>query len=361
MVLDGADEVVDDVSTQEARIASAVDEAASVEAVLERALAACEEVSCPLAVDGDATAGYLAALERKDLVNEEAGNPSAMVLGVVTYLYNENSWPELWDALVGLRDRGEVEELVESFRFQQPTDGASFTGHVNCLDAWAIHPDIDRAVQLDDASVGRMAVELAAPLLNAAVDESGDACPFFDTLDVAPAPVPIDGGGVPILVIGNRSDPITSFQDSERLATDVLRNGYLIDTDHFQHTVFPRNDCVNDIVWALLFDDELPAERIVTCERQEPTSADLAPILNAICPYLEEAVGGAAGIDEPDAVCGFFVDSIVQRYEYADLEGLLNSTEEDDVEILVDAYLEAVDQAGLVDDRCEGGSHLVAR
>ena len=44
---------------------------------------------------------------------------------------------------------------------------------------------------------------------------------------------------MPILVVGNHTDPTTSFGESEELVTETLSNGYLLETSHASHVVYP--------------------------------------------------------------------------------------------------------------------------
>ena len=74
---------------------------------------------------------------------------------------------------------------------------------------------------------------------------------------------------MPILVIGNHSDPATSFGESEELVTETLANGYLVETSHVSHVVYPRNTCVNDHIHRALIDMVYPNERRVVCEPRE--------------------------------------------------------------------------------------------
>ena len=73
---------------------------------------------------------------------------------------------------------------------------------------------------------------------------------------------------MPILVVGNRSDPFTPFSESEELVTETLSNGYLLETSHFSHVVYPENECVNDHVHKVLIDGVYPTERRLFCERE---------------------------------------------------------------------------------------------
>ena len=96
-----------------------------------------------------------------------------------------------------------------------------------------------------------------------------EECPFYDQFAPDPFEGPFDGGGVPILVIGNPADPITSFGESEELAAEALSNGYLVEVSHAEHVVYPANQCVNEHVHRALIDSVYPSERRVICEEVE--------------------------------------------------------------------------------------------
>ena len=70
------------------------------------------------------------------------------------------------------------------------------------------------------------------------------------------------------MVIGNRSDPVTSFGESEEFVNDTLRNGYLVETSHFRHGVYPDNKCVNEHVHKALLEVVYP-EGSVFCDRED--------------------------------------------------------------------------------------------
>ena len=72
-----------------------------------------------------------------------------------------------------------------------------------------------------------------------------------------------------ILVIGNHSDPISPFGESEELVNEALSNGYLVEVSHARHLVYPDNQCVNQHVHRALVDLEYPSERRVMCAEEE--------------------------------------------------------------------------------------------
>ena len=114
----------------------------------------------------------------------------------------------------------------------------------------------------------RDAIIETLPLIDAIYTLTPSACRFYDQFAPMPLVGALDGGGVPILVVGNRTDPATLFGDSEELVTETLNNGYLLETAHTGHVVYPNNECVNDYVHRVLIDGEYP-ERRVFCERED--------------------------------------------------------------------------------------------
>ncbi|MCP4961361.1 MAG: alpha/beta fold hydrolase [Actinomycetia bacterium] len=267
MVLDGADNPVDPSQTRAQRVDNAMEETAPLEDKLRSALEACDDRSCPIYNGGDPVAYYYEAATKLHLVDEELQDaPFAGALGVITTLYSEETWPLLWD---GLSDLNEFDDPtlfsdLALFQLDDPSQ-PSFTAHVNCLDSWVIDSHVDRYDRVEDLNVmtDRVAAEL--PLLSA-LDLTGfDVCPYFDTIAPAALDRPLDGSDVPIIVIGNHGDPVTPFAESEQLATETLSNGLLVEVNHPEHTVYPNNECVNDIVDRVLIDGVTPTSDRVGC------------------------------------------------------------------------------------------------
>ena len=249
MVADGADNPVDEADTQQERMEEALEEEAPFEENLKRALMACDSAECPIYNDGDPIGYYYRAAEKLHLVNAAAGGvPYAALLGLITPLYDEEEWPDLWQALHELYEDDDPTLLLEFAMWQLDDDptAANFAGHVNCLDSFALKPELDRATRLDDSAVFDAAAEDRFPLIEAADSDFPSACPFYDQFAPEPLDVPLDGGGVPILVVGNHDDPATPFSESEEFVTETLSNGYLLETSHARHGVYPDNECVNE-------------------------------------------------------------------------------------------------------------------
>ena len=272
MVVDGADNPVKKTATQEERIAEGLEKAAELAAKLEQALTACADPECPIYNDGDPVGYYRKAVAKLDLVIAAAdNNPMAGAFGVISTLYTEDDWPGLWQGLFELNENDDPSILFEfaSINLGEDPTAASFPGHVNCLDQWVLHPELDRATLLEDSAVADSIANEKFPLL-AIIDPSfPGTCLFYDQFTPEPLDGPLDGGDVPILVIGNTSDTFTSFRESEELVNETLSNGYLLETAHYKHGVYPENQCVNGHVHRALIDGVYPGERRVVCERED--------------------------------------------------------------------------------------------
>ena len=272
MAVDGADNPVDRASTRQERIEEITEEVAAFADQLDQALAACSDPLCPIYNQGDPVAYYRKAVAKLDLVNQAASdNPVAGALGVVTTLYSRDYWPLLWRGLFDLHEKNDPSILLEFalLHLDEDPSAANFTAHVNCLDGLALYPELDRETLLADAVAIEAVMEQQFPLLDLIDPQFPNACLFYDQFAPDPFQGPLDGGNVPILVIGNHSDPATSFGESEELVTETLANGYLVETSHISHVVYPRNTCVNDHIHRALIDMVYPDERRVVCELRE--------------------------------------------------------------------------------------------
>ena len=305
MVLDGADNPQDDLATFEEREASMLEELSGFETQLSEALASCDSAECPLYNDGDPVAAYNeAAAKLDDLIPLVGGNPDAPVFAVVSGLYSETEWPMLMEGLAALRDDDETDILMDLISFQIDTDGGiNETEYINCLDSWVLYPELDRETQFNDEERLVATLQREMPLLAEAMDlQAVYACPFMDSLKPVAFEGPLDGGDVPILVIGNRSDPATPFVESKELVDDILSNGTLLEVDHYQHTVYPLNQCVVDRVHEVLIDGDVPTGKVEKCERDDTFAdpeADLNELFITDCKYLSEQYN----LDEDATFC----------------------------------------------------------
>lgn len=268
MVVDGADNPVDDVSTVEARVANVIDELRQFEVLLGEALDACDQPQCPIYNGGDPR-GYfkenVGALEA--VADATGGNPVAGALSIITPLYSEETWPYLWTGYALLVEADDPSLLAEFALFQlgDSSGGTTFVEHVNCLDSWVLNPQLDRHVRLSDERAMEEAAHRELPLLAHLEFTAPGTCPFYDLLDLNSFSGTLDGSDVPIVVIGNPRDPATPLSESRELVDDTLSNGYLVEAEHFAHGVYPNNECANEIIHRALIDLLLPEERTTIC------------------------------------------------------------------------------------------------
>ena len=202
----------------------------------------------------------------------------SFVLGIVGHLYSETLWPALHQSIYDLGEFDDPSGFVDAIDNAGTVDGPSFTAHVNCLDQWALFPDDTLASILEEeATIGEAAEAIVDPefplLTSIDIPDQASPCLFFEALDPPAFEGTFDGGGVPILVVGNTSDPITPFEKSEVYATEVLADGHLVRVEHPAHVVYPGNACVNDFVHAALIDREYPDDQ-PECALEEPPALD---------------------------------------------------------------------------------------
>ena len=275
MVVDGARNPLADAETLDERVQLARDQIGPLEAQFEAALASCDSPVCPIFNDGDPEGFWYDTAPKLDLIAQAKGdNPTAISFGIIGHLYTEQLWPDLHQAIYDLNVNDDPGGFVTAIGNAGQVDGPSFTGHVNCLDQWALFPgetleDIVFEEQLYQDQVDSI-IWAEFPLLGASqLPENASVCLHFETIDAPAFDGTFDGGDVPIVVIGNTSDPITPFVQSDQFANDVLANARLVRVEHPQHVVYPANGCVNDIVHAALIDLELPADD-TQCEAEGP-------------------------------------------------------------------------------------------
>lgn len=280
MVVDGADNAADPVENAEDLVEETIEEIAPFEEQLAAALDSCRP-SCPFGSD-PAEALRDAAANAELIEDLFDGDDRAFVFAIIGTLYDEASWPDLHQGLVDLA-AGDPTTLqpYTAINLDAEETYPNITEHVNCIDGWIVNPaSRAEAFALAEEAFGdgrgdRFFEQF--PLLRAIgesdpesglteVGAAGDSiCSYYDVIVGEPLVEAFDGGDVPIVVIGNRSDPFTPFSESQELVDEVLSAGILVEVDHPAHTVYPENLCVNEIVHQTLIDGDLP-EPGATCE-----------------------------------------------------------------------------------------------
>ena len=265
MVLDGAINPNHDASTSEARVERDFGRLAPIDQRLAEALKACDGDDCPIRHGGDQIGWFLNNADRTAVVADHFdGFGPAPALAMVTPLYAEAFWPVWHTALDAAVTHGDGSALAR-FAALQLLEGDltgewsawTATAHINCLDSWIAAPGLSAEERIRDADSLAEQVEQRLPLL-AAIPDLGwayDLCPFYEN-DLRPPASSVgelNGGDAAIMVIGNRSDPVTPIADAESLA-GVMRNSTLLTTDHPQHVAYPTDPCVIERVHVFLID-----------------------------------------------------------------------------------------------------------
>jgi pimeloyl-ACP methyl ester carboxylesterase len=265
MVLDGAvDPDADPVADAEAQAAG-----------FEKAYKAFAEdcvtlrAGCPM---GGAPQAYLEKVldqaEAKPIPTKAKGDDREAKAGdvftaVVAALYDEDSWPQLSQALVAARkgDASGVFTLADSYtgRLEDGSYSNLFDANyaINCADT----PE-DDLVSEDQVRTLVADWSKKYPLFGAGSAAALYNCTVWDA-QRTPLPERDAEGSAPILVIGTEGDPATPLAGAKDMAKD-LTGGVLLTWQGEGHTAYPKSDCVTDAVDTYLIRDKAPKNDL-TC------------------------------------------------------------------------------------------------
>lgn len=226
---------------------------ASIDAAITRAFSACTpSTGCPV---DDLAATYDRVRERVERSPLTANDgtvigPAELATGTVYASYDPSLWTELADALADAEngDGRAMRRMAQGYY-----DFGGFTAYVGvaCLDSQ--HP-----IGSDAYRAFAQTLEELSPRFGGSIANELLPCAYWPT-----PPQPVTGvvtgeGGPPVLVLGNRGDAATPYENSVRVAKDLV-NGHLVSNDGEGHTSFGRSRCVDDAVTAYLIDLDVPA------------------------------------------------------------------------------------------------------
>jgi pimeloyl-ACP methyl ester carboxylesterase len=253
MVLDAA---IDPAMSTEQYV---LDQAKSLEAVLNDFLAACQgSSSCGWRFTGDPTSALLALIAQSRQQSIPAANGRSAGSGeiydaLLDGLYSQSSWPGLASALgeAAAGNSSAVLSMSDGYRQNGSTNGSDAAEAIFCLD----HPvsrDPSRYPAL--AAFAGSSAPVFGPLLLWGV--LGCAVwPAPPTRTPAPAVAP---GSAPILVTGATKDPVTPYQWAVNLAHE-LQHGFLLTWQGENHVSYYYSNCVRTIDQAYLISGTLPS------------------------------------------------------------------------------------------------------
>ncbi|MCO4274816.1 alpha/beta hydrolase [Pseudarthrobacter sp. HLT3-5] len=264
MVLDGA--LDPSISNEELTSGQAV----AFEKAIRAYVASCQqESSCPLSGNVDSGVQQI-----RDLITAVQNTPwqakdgrlvnaTMFVSGLITPLYNDQSWPALTQALeAALNGDASLMLRLADLGADRGADGkytsnSTFAfGAINCLD----YPMVS-----DTAAMRAEQQQLmqASPTLGYFFAYGGTNCVDWPYKNLrTPAPVEYTGDA-PIVVIGTTGDPATPVEWAASLRKQ-LGNASLLTWQGEGHTAYGRaNSCLEDAVDKYLVDGTVPADNTV--------------------------------------------------------------------------------------------------
>ncbi|MCU1435333.1 MAG: alpha/beta hydrolase [Pseudarthrobacter sp.] len=264
MVLDGA--LDPSISNEELTMGQAV----AFEKAIRAYVASCQRgEGCPLTGDVDSGVqqirDLIAAVQNRAWQAKDGRmvNATMFVSGLITPLYNDQSWPALTQALESaLKGDASLMLRLADLGADRGTDG-KYTSNstfafsaINCLD----YPMVSDTAAM---RAEEQRLRQASPTLGYFFAYGGTNCVDWP-YDSVRTPAPVEyTGDAPIVVIGTTGDPATPVEWSASLRKQ-LGNASLMTWQGEGHTAYGRaNSCLEDAVDSYLVDGKVPADNTV--------------------------------------------------------------------------------------------------
>ena len=190
-----------------------------------------------------------------DANDKRTADDGAVLLGVISALYDQTQWPDLITALVDANkgDASGILSLDDSYN-ERSADGT----YSNIEDANATIGCADTPQRPTVAQARALQPQWRAgnPLFGGSAASSLGFCSLWK----APPDQPItvaNKGAAPILVIGTTGDPATPISGAQHLAA-LLGSGRLLVWQGDGHTAYPKTTCVTNAVNSYLINLTLP-------------------------------------------------------------------------------------------------------
>ena len=264
MVLDGA--LDPSISNEELTMGQAV----AFEKAIRAYVASCQRgEGCPLTGDVDSGVqqirDLIAAVQNRAWQAKDGRmvNATMFVSGLITPLYNDQSWPALTQALESaLKGDASLMLRLADLGADRGADG-KYTSNstfafsaINCLD----YPMVSDTAAM---RAEEQRLRQASPTLGYFFAYGGTNCVDWP-YDSVRTPAPVEyTGDAPIVVIGTTGDPATPVEWSASLRKQ-LGNASLMTWQGEGHTAYGRaNSCLEDAVDSYLVDGKVPADNTV--------------------------------------------------------------------------------------------------
>jgi pimeloyl-ACP methyl ester carboxylesterase len=190
-----------------------------------------------------------------DAKDKRTADDGAVLLGVISALYDETEWPDLTTALVDANkgDASGILSLDDEYN-ERDTDGTytnleDANATIGCSDT-TDRPTVAQARELQPGW------RASNPIFGGSAASSLGFCSLWK----APPDQPItvaNKGAAPILVIGTTGDPATPISGAQHLAA-LLGSGRLLVWQGDGHTAYPKTTCITNDVNSYLINLTLP-------------------------------------------------------------------------------------------------------
>jgi pimeloyl-ACP methyl ester carboxylesterase len=258
LVLDGAvDPTIDEISQDKTQ-------AAGFQLAFSHFAASCtkQAAGCKLGTDPQAFVQKLMAkaaatpIPSKNAKDKRKAGDGAVLLGVISALYDEGQWPTLTTALLDASRGDAAGILALDDQYNERSNDGTYT---NIEDANAAIGCADTTQRPSVAQARSLETQWRAtnPLFGGPAASSLGFCSLWKAPPDAQITVG-DHHAPPVLVIGTTGDPATPISGAQHLAK-LLGSGQLLVWQGDGHTAYPKTSCVTDAVDSYLIDLKVPA------------------------------------------------------------------------------------------------------
>jgi hypothetical protein len=224
---------------------------------------------------------------------DRPAGPGEVLLGIITPLYRQSSWPLLTNAIQGALDGDGTamvrlaDDYLGRMRNGEYGNANEVNAAVNCLDdAWP------RDLAHYESLAARL--QQTAPHFGPSLAVEGVVCAVWP-VDPQPLATPHYDGATPLLVIGTTHDPATPFKWALGVRAD-LASSVLLTHDGDGHTAFGGSACVDTVVNAYLLTLAVPQDGAICGTAATPAAPPTPPAAAAAGPS-----GGTPAATPPPA------------------------------------------------------------